>query len=291
VERVDEQEPATASGNGPFEQNLLTEELVTASQPFVGQWNRLVSTTNWDKGRIITDWRQALLAQDAVVSEYSDEAWARLVGGVTGQHVGRLRRVYQRFGAKQKEYAGLYWSHFQAALDWTDAEMWLEGAVQQNWSVARMREQRWETLGAIAADKPRSADVIASEEDEDFEPARTQAPDVATRLSDVQGEIPGGPRHEGSDFGDDDGGAHSRSTADRDFAANSSPAEPLDLVRPFANLPVLPDDLADAFDQFKLAILHHKTAGWQEVLADDVLRSLDALKILCTAPSPEAAPF
>src|SRR6478735_7734535 len=111
-------------------QTELTAELIAASQPFVGQWNRLVSTTNWDKGRIINDWRQALVAQDAAVTEYSDEAWGRLVGGVTGQHVGRLRRVSQRFGASQHQYAGLFWSHFQAALDWNDAEMWLEGAVQ-----------------------------------------------------------------------------------------------------------------------------------------------------------------
>ena len=29
-----------------------------ASQPFVGRWNALVSTTNWEKGRIIGDWRE-----------------------------------------------------------------------------------------------------------------------------------------------------------------------------------------------------------------------------------------
>lgn len=294
MERVDEMESGDASTINAVASaapEVLTEELVAASQPFVGQWNRLVSTTNWDKGRIITDWRQALLAQNAIVTEYSDEAWARLVGGVTGQHVGRLRRVFQRFGKTQQQYAGLFWSHFQAALDWADAEMWLEGAVQQSWSVARMRDQRWETLGAVAADKPRAEDVIANEQDEDFEPARKQSPDVATRLSDVQGEIPGGPRHEGSDFGDEESRSTGRALADRDEATDRAPTEPLDLVRPFADLPTLPDDLADAFDQFKLAILHHKTSGWQQVSADDVLRSLDALKVLCTAPSPESAPF
>lgn len=272
--------------------DLLTAELIAASQPFVGQWNRLVSTTNWDKGRIIADWRQALVAQEAQVTEYSDEAWGRLVGGVTGQHVGRLRRVFQRFGSTQHQYAGLYWSHFQAALDWNDAEMWLEGAVQQNWSVARMREQRWETLGAIAADKPRSEDVVANEQDEDFEPARNQPPELATKYEDVKGDVAPGPRHEGSDFGDE-GGSSSTGTsfADRDFASGKAEAEPLDLVRPFANLPTLPDDLADALEQFKLAILHHKTDGWREISAVDVVRTIEALKVLCTAPSPASAPF
>lgn len=273
--------------------DLLTAEMIAASQPFVGQWNRLVSTTNWDKGRIIHDWRQALVVQEAKVTEYSDDAWGRLVGGVTGQHVGRLRRVFQRFGGTQHEYAGLYWSHFQAALDWNDAEMWLEGAVQQNWSVARMREQRWETLGAVATDKPRSEDVVANEQDEDFEPARNQPPELATKYEDVNGDVPSGPRHEGSDFGDDGGGAASTGAtfADRDYATGKTEAEPLDLVRPFANLPELPDDLADALEQMKLAILHHKTDGWRQIPAVDVIRTLEALKILCTAPSPENAPF
>lgn len=271
---------------------LLTAELIAASQPFVGQWNRLVSTTNWDKGRIIADWRQALVAQEAQVTEYSDEAWGRLVGGVTGQHVGRLRRVFQRFGSTQQQYAGLYWSHFQAALDWNDAEMWLEGAVQQNWSVARMREQRWETLGAVAADKPRTEDVVANEQDEDFEPARNQPPELATKYEDVNGDVSPGPRHEGSDFGDEESGASTGTAfADRDYATGKAEAEPLDLVRPFANLPTLPDDLADALEQFKLAILHHKTDGWREIAAVDVIRTLEALKVLCTAPSPESAPF
>ncbi len=289
MERLD----GSSLGTAVFTPELLTAEIIAASQPFVGQWNRLVSTTNWDKGRIILDWRQALLAQEALVTEYSDEAWGRLVGGVTGQHVGRLRRVFQRFGPTQKEYAGLFWSHFQAALDWTDAEMWLEGAVQQNWSVARMREQRWETLGALAADKPRQEDVITGEQDEDFEPARNSPPDLATKFEDVKGEIPAGPRHEGSDFGDDAGRNSSTGTsfADRDVSGSKSEPEPLDLVRPFANLPTLPDDLADALEQFKLAILHHKTDGWQQVSATDVSRSLDALKLLCTAPSPANAPF
>src|SRR4051812_31545091 len=103
------------------------------SEQYLGQWKRLVSTTNWEKGQIIHEWREALRGSDAPAGEYSDESWSRRVGNVTPQHVGRLRRAYERFGAARGEYAGLFWSHFQAALDWEDAEMWLEGAVQSGW--------------------------------------------------------------------------------------------------------------------------------------------------------------
>src|SRR5205814_1524325 len=79
----------------------------------------------------------------------------------------------------------------------------IEGAVQNGWSVAQMREQRWETLGKVAADKPRPEDVISSDTDEDFEPARTHEP-VAHSVTGEYGEVQG-PRPEGPDFGDDEG--------------------------------------------------------------------------------------
>jgi hypothetical protein len=269
----------------------LSEGLMSASQPYVGRWNRLISTSNWEKGRITCQWREALLATGALSAEYSDDAWSNLVGGVTGQHVGRLRRVYQRFGQTQEQFQGLYWSHFQAALDWEDAEMWLEGAVQSGWSVARMRQQRWETLGRVEADKPREDEVQSSELDEDFiassETARSkEGPGTITgTVSQVQGPSPEGP-----DFGDEDNG----SNAQRNSSGNErehvvSPT--VDLVRPFENLPHLPDDLADAFESFKLALLHHKTDGWRQISLGDALRTLDALKALAAAPSAESAPF
>ena len=270
----------------PSQLEALSDSLVVASQPYVGRWNKLVSTTNWEKGRIIVQWREALVAQAVPVTEYSDEAWGRLVGGVTGQHVGRLRRVFQRFGNVQEQYQGLYWSHFQATLDWADAEMWLEGAVQNGWSVAAMREQRWETLGRLDGDRPQPTDVVASETDEDFEPARKQDP-IPGAITGEYDEV-AGPRHEGPDFGDSDisGGdsAGSRASAAEDWEAPARAGEPVELVRPFENLPELPDDLAEAFDALKLAILHHKTDAWQAISSADVLRTLDALKSLVLAP-------
>ncbi|MDR1290115.1 MAG: hypothetical protein LBK06_02825, partial [Planctomycetaceae bacterium] len=138
----------------------VVEELSTTH---IGQWNNLVSQTNWEKGAVINSWRETLVSAEMPKAAYSDEAWSRRVGNVSPQHVGRLRRVFERFGGQAEGYVGLFWSHFQAALDWDDAEMWLEGAVQNSWSVAQMRIQRWEAIGAPEELKPRSEDVLTAE--------------------------------------------------------------------------------------------------------------------------------
>lgn len=270
---------------------VLDPALEETSQPYVGRWNRLVSTTNWEKGRIISQWRDALQDAQAPPAQSSDEAWSRLVGGVTGQHAGRLRRVYQRFGQVYMKYGGLYWSHFQAALDWSDAEMWLEGAVQSLWSVSQMRNKRWETLeGASAETAPREEDTVSGELDEDFEPAQNREP-LSRTLTGTLEEVSGPPTPEGPDFGDEDerrGSSADGSTATGEFPADSAPVE---YVQPFANLAELPDDLAEAFESYKLAILRHKAEKWERISRDDVLGSLDALKQLALAPSDDGSPF
>lgn len=250
-----------------------------ASQPFVGRWNRLVSTTNWEKGRIICEWRESLQREDAAPREYSDEAWSRLVDCVTAQHVGRLRRVHQRFGDVYQDYEGLYWSHFQAAIDWDDAEMYLEGAVQNGWSVSQMRRTRWETMGALDSERPSDEDIVAAELDEDFQPAEKSPPETDTLTPDY-GEVT------------DPGAAESAEDADRQGVDDGQDvAAPLDRppaaaepVRPFEDLGELPEDVADAFEQMKLAILRHKAAGWQDISREEMLGALDALKELALAP-------
>ena len=146
---------------------VLTEEqqqkLETQSAPFVGKWNLLISTTNWEKGTIIIAWQKAMAKSGLPKSSYSDDRWSQLCGGATPQHVGRLRRTQERFGHVFKEYEGLYWSHFYAALDWDDSEMWLEGAIQNDWSVSKMRNARWETMGQRPEDKPRVEQIVVSE--------------------------------------------------------------------------------------------------------------------------------
>ena len=43
--------------------------------------------------------------------------------------------------------------------------------------------------------------------------------------------------------------------------------------------------MSDAFEAYKLCILRHKLAGWQEISCDDMLASLDSLKQLALAPA------
>ncbi len=75
----------------------LQEREVEVSAHFIGRWSELISTTNWEKGKIIFLWRETLREASAPSSAYSDEAWCRCVGGVTPQHVGtaatRLRTI------------------------------------------------------------------------------------------------------------------------------------------------------------------------------------------------------
>lgn len=267
---VEQPVPATPSADDP-------------SRPFVHRWIQLVSVTNWEKGRIIFDWRSALEASNAPVSQYSDEAWAERVGNVTGQHVGRLRRTYERFGEVHAEYPGLFWSHFQVALDWDDAEMWLEGAVQNDWSVSQMRAKRVETLGgpsaATASDEPSDADIL----DEDASPFADEASQITGDIREVADAT-----HEtqsessvANSFDSDDDASADESVSAQSAAAKSPRA------RPFENLPKLPDDVAEAFEQFKLAILTHKMMDWAEISRDDMLACLAALEALALQPAGE----
>jgi len=253
--------------------DVSAAHIEAASAPYLGRWNRLVSTTNWEKGRIICQWRQALIDSGAPAAAYADEAWSRRVGNVSGQHVGRLRRVFERFGQAAQDYPGLYWSHFQAALDWHDAEMWLEGAVQNGWSVAQMRQTRWQTIGSPPDQTPREQDIVASEMDEDADPVdESPAGVIGEALDVVQPVEPAGPADE----------SPWEETAACGPGETDAPA-----VRPFENLPALPEDLAEAFEAMKLAIVHHRLCGWQEISCRDVLAALDALKQLALAPGDE----
>jgi len=250
------------------------------SAPFVGRWNHLVSTTNWEKGRIIREWRTALIDAGAPVAEYSDDAWASRVGSVSPQHVGRLRRVHQRFGDVYPDYAGLYWSHFQAALDWHDAEMWLEGAVQSGWSISQMRQKRWESIGAPADQKPREEDIITAELDEDVD-QRADGPDEAT-ITATADEVrdPDDEITHASDAATDQAVA-----ADEETETAAEPAQAAEPVRPFENLPELPADLNEAFEAFKLAILNHKLSGWKDISCGQVITILEGLKLLALSPT------
>jgi hypothetical protein len=243
---------------------------------YVGQWNRLVSTTNWEKGRIICQWREALELSESPATAFSDEAWAELVGGVTSQHVGRLRRVFQRFGAVSDQYEGLYWSHFQAGLDWDDAEMWLEGAIHNGWSVSQMRGKRWETLGNVG-DLPPEEVAEADEVAAIAPPAANEASSPAKTAK--------APR---PDTVDDDAAQEVSESSDDDSYEAPATEPKAKRRQPLAvDVDDLPDDLAEAFEQFKLAIIAQRRAGWRETTPAAVIECLDALKELALAPADE----
>jgi hypothetical protein len=245
------------------------------SNSFVMQWHALVSTTNWEKGAIISAWQNAIRQYGLPATSFTDHRWSQLVGGATPQHVGRLRRTYARFGHVYREYSGLYWSHFYAALDWDDAEMWLEGAVQNRWSVSEMRMTRWEALGKIPNERPRVNEIVATELDEE-----TQSLSSSPRVSAVESEYISGPIYEGPDFGGDDEG-NSSATKQANRSTENSDLRPR--ARLFDSFVDLPDDVQEAANQFKLAIIRHKSAEWRQISLQNLLELLEALKSLAQA--------
>ncbi|MEO2045119.1 MAG: hypothetical protein ABGX16_00920 [Pirellulales bacterium] len=250
---------------------------------FVGRWNKLVSTTNWEKGRIICEWREALLAAGQPVTDYSDEAWAQLVGHVTSQHVGRLRRVYQRFEADYANYQDLFWSHFQAALDWSDAEMWLEGAIRGDWSVSQMRGQRWEAMGTPEDEQAEQATLDAAVEketlDEDGADPVSEA-DQPNHSSQSNAESPSDSANASqtaqvNSEGEDQTADESQEQSSSELSVQATARQRLGVV-----CDDLPDDIAEAFEQFKLAIIAQRREGWQSISREGIIECLDALKEL-----------
>ncbi len=264
----------------------IKEKLLAESQPFFGRWYRLVSATNWEKGRIIQQWREALQDADAPSSAYSDEAWARSVGGVTAPHAGRLRRVFLRFGGHYETYPGLFWSHFLAAVEWDDAEMWLEGAMRSGWTVDRMREMRWEAQGAVAGNEPVQGAIVNTELEEDMlEPAQGGGNPRSKQMDDDPDRITSGPRSEDPDFGEGPSASADEEGPNAEAPKKEAVTKPSELARPFEGLPELPADLGEALELFKLAIIRHKASDWSEVSVTTVLGALDGLRLLATQPA------
>ena len=254
------------------------------SEPIVGKWNVLVSQTNWEKGMLILHWRNELIAAGLPNTVYSDESWARRVGNVTAQHVGRLRRVAERFGEINKHFSDLYWSHFYAALEWDDAELYLEGAVQNDWSVAQMRMQRWEALGGTTEQKPLDEDVFVVELDEGaysrVPPDRIEGRNVEIGVVDaIEGfdatsmappvSVAEPPKKK-------------KEKTKHTESENSVPATGKILMS-LKKVADFPADFAEPLELLKVAILNHKLAGWKSISAEQVRQSLEDMKMLAIA--------
>lgn len=276
---------STDAGMEP-EKATLIDEIATE---YVGFWNRLVSQTNWEKGKVIFTWRSRLIEAGIPRNVYSDDAIAKRIGNVSGQHVGRLRRVYEQFGSGQ-QYPGLYWSHYQAALDWDDADEWLHKASDESLSVASMRIARWEKYGAPADRKPKESEIVVSEPDEDVNPyndSDSTIIDIGVPLDDSE-ESKKSKKGKGDDKDDGKEGKRSaKSDSDSvagEYAAADDTWSPSltsgEVISAIAKIPELPDDLADAFEQLKVAILNHKLTKWDDVAPQDVVEYLNAMRAL-----------
>lgn len=275
-----------ATETATLEANELDAHALEVTAPYVGKWNTLISQTNWEKGRIIAEWRSALIEANATVTDYSDETWSKQVGAVTSQHVGRLRRVYERFGASQQSYQGLYWSHFLAALDWDDAELWLEGAVRSGWSISEMRRTRWEAAGGDPKHNPKDVELITSEVDDGFTSLKTQDEEDIESDRSADDGISTGKSYEDADFGDaDEDNLNSSGSSPEAMQSESDAAwddDSKQMANPFASLPSMPPDLADAMEQFKLCIVRHRSTQWADVSQKAMLDALDALRTFAT---------
>lgn len=267
----------------------LIDEL---SKEPLGTWNRLVSRTNWEKGEVILKWRNQLLEAGLPNSTYSDESWAKRVGNVSSQHVGRLRRVFERFGSSREQFSGLYWSHFQAALDWEDAEMWLEGANLNQWSVAIMRIKRWETLGAPEDMKPREQDIVIAELDEDVNPfndSRNVLEAGSGRIESAEKSLSGemnDPNGTGNP-GENEKSGKKKKKSNSAILEDEQAGSTGEALAKLNEIRELPEDLGEAFEQLKVAILNHKLAGWKDVDQQRILSFLSAMRAVVLAKDEE----
>ncbi|MDR3233535.1 MAG: hypothetical protein LBT46_07735 [Planctomycetaceae bacterium] len=262
------------------------------SSPHIGKWNKLVSQTNWEKGTCILNWRSELAAAGLPGTAYSDDSWSKRVG-ISPQHTGRLRRVAERFADKQSSYTGLYWSHFNAAFDWDDAELWLEGAVQNGWSVTQMKVQRAETVGASDDMKPREEDIFTGEIEEDsyFSPesVHRQTPQTIEERTAVIGAA---DITEGFDAGSGQSAEPSDTPSNRKAAKPNKKTplaagalENITTAVALAKLQCLhlPEDFTEALEKLMLSVLNHKAAGWKKVSQQELADLFDLLKTLVYA--------
>ena len=141
--------------------------------------------------------------------------------------------------------------------------MWLEGAVQDGWSVAQMLRNRNETLGELSGAEPLDASADALDDDAVMD--QTQPPEM---ISSSLGEVY-------------DVGEVEQEDAVADESIGDAADSSAESVRPFASLPSLPADVQEAFESFKLAIVRHRAAAWDEISREDMLAVLGLPAGIC----------
>lgn len=172
-------------------------EVLETEEQLVGKAQDAVSRSNWVVGECAHKWTQRY------ARGRTDADFAAMVG-LSADQVYQRRRVWERFGAGDRNYPSLKWSHFYVVLNWDNAAECLQWAEENGATVAEMRAwqrvQRGEDLSTEPPPDPWSGD-----------PTVTFVPD---RLSEVRD--PAG-------FGSSQSGAKSPDSSES--GASGEPAE------------------------------------------------------------------
>jgi len=140
-----------------------------------------------------------------------------------------------------------------------------------------MRTKRWESLGQPAGQEPSDREIISSESDEEVSAVSPRELNTEAATREREPGFQSEPLDEGPDFGESK--RKGDATAEGSDWVSAENLETLPPSRLFESFRDLPEDFAEATSAFKLAIVRHKSAGWEEVSQADVLKLLDALKM------------
>jgi hypothetical protein len=164
-----------------------------------------------------------------------------------------------------------------------------------------MRIQRWEAIGAPEELKPRSEDVLTAELDDDVNPrndsfaSKDNSTEVKIREIGAADIVDGfDPSDLSSPTNDNESKTKKKQKKSETKQYDSIPAGKIlqtgeVLTNLSNNTATLPNDLAEAIESFKVAILNHKLASWQEVSVEVVMSCLDSLKALVISEETDEA--
>lgn len=89
----------------------------------------------WEFGKVASEFHQRYSREHADQRLGDEVGWSQ-------QTVQFRRAAWERFSEIYSTWSRLSWAHFKTAVDWNDAEEWLEKANENKWSVSRMKEER-----------------------------------------------------------------------------------------------------------------------------------------------------
>ena len=217
-----------------FKESCHMEEQATPACRGFGRVRRplepLVSTTNWEKGRIIAEWREALRAGRRPGRQVIPTTpGAAQVGNVTPQHVGRLRRVFERFGDVMSNTAGYTGAIFRRPSTGPTRKCTSKAPCRTAGRSPRCATSVGRPSAASRSRSRATADIVTAEVDEDVSAADDGS--LPATISESFGEV-----HDAGRLFRRRARRHSRSTPTRPCIGGPSPRRPTPgrpLLRPF----------------------------------------------------------